>query len=327
LAGAATFLKGRGLTDYHRLDLNQVTIVPAGSAHHIPYLVYLARGRDYEKPAVIVLLDSDGEGDSAKKQLLRSGPLKPLKLKASLILQVNDVAATLPHIPSGASKAVDMEDLVPAELCLLAAKEYFAELSIAATPDLTALNQAAISAKLEPNKSAFDAIVAACAAINSELHLDKIGFARAILRVVHKLEANDPGNAGLKEFINAMKALFTRLASMRREAMREMTQDRVTQRVDRAKKAFLQDHPAGARKEEASSLFDEMENSLDESDESDEIRRKFDSLRRRFHLSEDVMKRIENFDQFVEELGRIRYAELLAADQAGEADGGDHQPS
>ncbi|MFZ1919987.1 MAG: hypothetical protein WAU58_20650, partial [Terriglobales bacterium] len=58
LAGAATFLKARGASDFQTLDLNRLTIVPAGSATHIPYLVYLARGRDYEKPAVIVLLDS-----------------------------------------------------------------------------------------------------------------------------------------------------------------------------------------------------------------------------------------------------------------------------
>src|SRR5260221_7146870 len=42
LAGTATFLKSRGATNFHTLDLNRLTIVPAGSASHVPYLVYLA---------------------------------------------------------------------------------------------------------------------------------------------------------------------------------------------------------------------------------------------------------------------------------------------
>jgi len=52
---------GRGKTE--RLDLNTLTIVPAGSASHIPYMVFLARGRDADQPAVVVLLDGDAEGN------------------------------------------------------------------------------------------------------------------------------------------------------------------------------------------------------------------------------------------------------------------------
>ncbi|HWO15327.1 MAG TPA: AAA family ATPase, partial [Solirubrobacterales bacterium] len=53
------------------LDLNQVTIVPAGSAPSVPYIVYLARGRDELKPACVALLDGDQAGKEAVKRLKR----------------------------------------------------------------------------------------------------------------------------------------------------------------------------------------------------------------------------------------------------------------
>jgi predicted ATP-dependent endonuclease of OLD family len=55
LAGASRWLKQLGVADRDRLDLNHITIVPAGGTRHIPYLVYLARGRDIDKPPVVVL--------------------------------------------------------------------------------------------------------------------------------------------------------------------------------------------------------------------------------------------------------------------------------
>ncbi|KLL09520.1 AAA family ATPase, partial [Protofrankia coriariae] len=72
LAGASRWLAGRGAAARERLDLNKITIVPAGGTPHVPYLVYLARGRDVEKPPVIVLLDNDKAGDEARNPLCQS---------------------------------------------------------------------------------------------------------------------------------------------------------------------------------------------------------------------------------------------------------------
>jgi hypothetical protein len=66
IAGMTTHLRAKGESKLETLDLNHITVVPAGSSSHIPYLVYLARGRDVEQPAVIVLLDSDKSGNDAK---------------------------------------------------------------------------------------------------------------------------------------------------------------------------------------------------------------------------------------------------------------------
>ncbi|MCY7275882.1 MAG: AAA family ATPase, partial [Phormidesmis sp. CAN_BIN44] len=50
IAGATTYLRSKNTPNLETLDLNHITIVPSGSASHIPYLVYLARGRDVEQP-------------------------------------------------------------------------------------------------------------------------------------------------------------------------------------------------------------------------------------------------------------------------------------
>jgi hypothetical protein len=53
--------------------------------------VYLARGRDVEKPAIIVLLDSDKGGNEAKKSILRGGPKRNQLLNPNYILQLGDL--------------------------------------------------------------------------------------------------------------------------------------------------------------------------------------------------------------------------------------------
>jgi len=74
LAGVSSHLRALGVAKIDTLDLNSVTIVPAGSASSIPYLIYLARGRDVVRPPCVALLDSDAAGNDAVKALARGGP-------------------------------------------------------------------------------------------------------------------------------------------------------------------------------------------------------------------------------------------------------------
>ena len=74
LAGMSTLLGAEGFSYEERLNLNQVTLVPAGGASgNVPYMTYLARGRGVDKPAVVVLLDGDSAGDEAVKELTPNG--------------------------------------------------------------------------------------------------------------------------------------------------------------------------------------------------------------------------------------------------------------
>ena len=128
IAGATTYLRSIGTPNLETLDLNQITIVPSGSASHIPYLVYLARGRDVEQPAVIVLLDSDNSGNDAKKQLYKGGGQhrKPL-LKEQFILQVGDLSEEFSLAINDVSSKLEIEDIIPLPICIAAIKSYLQE--------------------------------------------------------------------------------------------------------------------------------------------------------------------------------------------------------
>ena len=77
LAGAARRLRSlSGVAASETLDLNEITIVPTGGAAHVPYLVFVALGRDVEQPTVIVLLDSEDEGNAAREALLNGVGLR-----------------------------------------------------------------------------------------------------------------------------------------------------------------------------------------------------------------------------------------------------------
>lgn len=112
LAGAARSIRKTGRPENESLDLNGMVIVPSGSASHVPYMVHLVRGRDAEKPPVVVLLDSDTAGDDAVK-LLKKKPLSGL-LTGDLDLQLGKVGQDVGGI-------AEIEDLPPPGLAAPAA--------------------------------------------------------------------------------------------------------------------------------------------------------------------------------------------------------------
>ncbi|MFS0518692.1 AAA family ATPase [Nostoc sp. UIC 10607] len=116
IAGAATYLRNCTETKIETLDLNTVTIVPADSVSQIPYLVYLARGRDVEQPAVIVLLDSNQSGNNAKIQLRKGVPSRKNLLPEEFIIQIAEMQSgiTLSH----GITLTDLEDLIPLPICV-----------------------------------------------------------------------------------------------------------------------------------------------------------------------------------------------------------------
>lgn len=320
LAGAATLLKERGATDFETLDLNKITIVPTGSATHVPYMVYLARGRDVEQPAVIVLLDSDGEGNKALK-MLKKGEVKhkPL-LRPEYILQLAQLTTDLETVPSTVPSLVEIEDLIPFHICLEAAKRYLTD--FCERSDLIAsLNAQLVVSQFTNNESVFKALEKAFAQLDVELHLDKLGFARSVGEVTKQCvtdgdRASSDDKAALVQFEASFKVLFRKLGSMQRAAVRELMAERVGSRVDRTIDRFVQDFDRSARREQAVALFEELEHVLDDSKEGDAIRMELKAIYRDFHLDEGLTRPVEDYDEFKSRLKRIRYSALLMIDES-----------
>jgi predicted ATPase len=313
MAGAATFLRARGILGLETLDLNQITIVPAGSASQVPYMVYLARGRDVEQPAIMVLLDSDQAGNDAKKLLLRGGPQRNQLLRPDFILQIGDLKTEF-RVSEEDRIIRETEDLIPLPIAVEAAQRYATEVSGAR--DVNWLNEARVREKQKSSDLGVFKSIAACfaEAAPESLHIEKLGFSRYVIEVANIFAKSNLSShqESVVQFEKDFKILFAKLNSMRREAERELSSERVSQRINRAKKSFIRDHTTGAKREEAHVLLEDMEHALDDSLESDYVKLAIQKLRREFQISTEMTEAIDDYGDFIERLNEIEYAGRIA---------------
>lgn len=314
LAGATAILRTQGAATIETLDLNQVTIVPAGSAGHVPYMVYLARGRDVEKPAVVVLLDSDPSGNEAVSNLRK---LKSAKLPPEYIIQIGGLNSALLR-QSTDQPLLETEDLIPFELCAIAARAYLhefcgieveesnlnAELIKKSLHELTTAAEAA-GEKKKP--STFDGIEDVVGRIGDGIHIEKLGFARNVIRFSSK-NKSDPSVA---DFLANMKTLFKRLGDCQRRAVRDLTTDKVSKRIERAKDKFARDYPSAATREQALVFCEEIAAVLSQDDESDAVDVAVKKMKRDFELETDVTKPVANYESFREAIEKLKYVGLM----------------
>ena len=305
LAGATRHL--RSLPDVaasETLDLNGITIVPAGGAAQIPYLVFVALGRDVEQPTVIVLLDSDDEGNTARNVLLNGVGLRGRRtqlLKGDHIVQIGDVHEHL----------IETEDLVPLELAVAATKKYVKDYCSWNDDSLSRImREAVVTHHVREPQRIFAGMRDFLASLDTNVRMQKVGFARAVVAVVQAGQAD-----GIPEFEARMKTLLGKLNRMRRRAMRERAVERVGKRFEREKDKFLQDHPDRATREQVGLFLEAAEEVLDDSLEGDQIRTELKELRREFVLEEEVTRDVEKYGRLKERLVEIRYAPLRAVQE------------
>lgn len=229
------------------------------------------------------------------------------------ILQLGELTAV--QGPTG-RPLVETEDLIPLPICTEATQQYVRDVCVADADMVRRVTEEAITAAAAEGRGIFKAIEDCLRTIDPQLHIEKIGFARAVIETVIRLAAqpkDDPAVATiLSAFATNMKALFQRLRQMQRQAERELTSERVSARVTRAKASFLQDHATGAKREHAFVLFEEIEAALDSSEEADQIRLELQALRRDFRIDDDLTEAIEEYGLFCERLERVQYAGRLA---------------
>ncbi|WP_427923938.1 AAA family ATPase [Streptomyces sp. cg40] len=308
LAGVSAGLRRHRTSALEQLDLNTITLVPAGSAPHIPYLVYLARGRDVDKPAVIVLLDGDRSGNEARKKLIRGPQGKPL-LDDKFVLQLNELPAA--HITSSRPQgAVAIEDLIPLEIGVAAVKRYASVfLTVAEARKLESL--CTDDVRFDGDEGTHDALQEAAARVVEGFHLDKVGLARNVLDVLsHDKDVPAEAVAVLER---NFRTLFRELGSRQRNALREIATERTTSKIKRLRGSFLQDRPDSATREQAALLFEDIEAALDNSVDADDLRIQLQALRRDFALDEEQLGPVDDFPAFQAALQSLAYRPVNAA--------------
>lgn len=313
LAGMSDLLTRAGVASTERLDLNQITLVPAGAASHVPYMTYLARGRDADKPAVIVLLDGDEEGDRAVKDLARGGPRKKQLIRPQYVTQLKP--GEIPNItsdyPSG-PRAI--EDLVPIEIGLAAARAYFREMGSEEPEEFPSVET--VTRALSNSKGVFEAIQEELARSGSGLHLEKLGFAR------HTLIAYEECNTeAAKTMRDRFVALFSHLTVKQRQAEREREQESIAARVDREVNLFLRDRFARATKADVVVLLERIEALIDQSIEGDSLLITIRRIRDEFDLHRDLEGPISDSTTLGARIETLKYAEILASQPEAQAAG------
>lgn len=304
LAGMARRLQSNGADGTEYLDLNSVTIVPAGGASQIPYLVFLARGRDVEKPAVIVLLDADKAGNDARRSIKKGGAYKRPLVDADLVAQLgdDDLADLITDRTNG---VIEIEDLVPLPIAAEAAAEYLRTF-VGADVDLSKadLDQPSSEAVLDR------VATLASAGLAEPVEIQKVGFARHVLRVIEH-EPTRFSTADIETLDSNFATLFRRLTFMQREAMRRVATSRVSTRFERAVAAFLDDHADAARRTDVSIAFEEIGHALDDSDEGDLVRQELARLRRQHQLDVTPKSDVVDFVDLRRSIARLPHLARL----------------
>ena len=305
LAGMSTILHRQEYSTNEHLNLNDITLVPAGSASHVPYMTFLARGRDADKPAVVVLLDGDGEGDREVKVLRRGGPRYKQLLRPEYIVQLK------PGIEGVTSDRVGgpltIEDLIPVPIALAAVTSYVEDM------DLQSVDEAALRIRvdqaLQDGTSIFDAVQVAIVELGLDLHLEKLAFARHALSAC-SCDASDAGVEMRRRFAS----LFAHLTPIMRQADRERAGASISQRIERAKDRFVRDHERRfPTRADLVALLERIVEEIDDDIEGNAILGEIRIMNADYDLTQDLNAVIEDRDELIARLETLQYVEVASS--------------
>lgn len=301
LSGMNTRLRLAGAAPSAILDLNQVTLVPGGT--NMPYMLYLARGRDQFKPACAVLLDSDGAGKEARRQILKGGAKGRPTVPEDLIVMLGEAvpgAVTEPGVV-----VEEPEDLVPLPLAGIAARRYATHLLGLSGADTAALTDEAILAGVSAKTpSLWNAIETAFRSA-FDTGIGKAGFAKEL--IAHLSEhANDEVQPVEMKVIDANFAtLIAKLSTTLTTARETEAARRRDRRVKQLITEFFEAHPDGCIQDQALVLLRRIDAAADDTEIGDVIRAGLATIRRDHKLSENPLERIADFPVFRTELERL----------------------
>uniref|UniRef100_UPI001BCA8981 ATP-dependent nuclease n=1 Tax=Rhizomonospora bruguierae TaxID=1581705 RepID=UPI001BCA8981 len=320
LAGMSNALRVRRPEVARMLDLNEVTIVPAGSADSVPYIAYLARGRDPIKPPCVALLDGDDAGRMAVGKLRRSEANRKPVLDEKFVVCLDTWATARPASAVDDIKVVastisgnvtEIEDLIPARIAVYAARSYATRLLGLGDEDAAKLKEAGLKTRLDSGRPLWDCLKDSFAE-TFDASIDKVGFAREVVSHLNHVPLDGRRPAEVKTLEDNFIALLSDLTDLLEDAEISETQRRREKRMGRIVRGFLDDYREGVTRTVADSRLREIESSLDDSAAHDDLRIKIAALRRDFSLRTDPTRTITDFPSFRQRLEDLTRQERLA---------------
>lgn len=308
LAGlSAHIAKFTGLAS-EGIDLNEVTIVQCGGADAIPYMAYLARGRDTVKPPCVALLDGDKAGQQAER-LLRKSEANGRRVLANEYILRLDLWAASAELKFDAVKVREIEDLLPIPIARRAAINYLSRFADVSAENVGAFSAEAIAAALKSGDgSLWDALSSTYRQAFDGEHLEKAGLAREVVSLV----TTNPAVEGADQLRERFTALLEHIARTLDAAAAHEAQARGSDRLERIIQRFEKDYPTGIKKHDARRLIAEVQTTLDGADFPDELRGKANRLTRDFQLDVLAEPRVPNFEAFRQQFLELRLSDRLA---------------
>lgn len=300
LTGALSLLRRRGHPTSELIDLNEVTIVPCASASHVPYMAYLARGRDTLKPPCVALLDDDTSGRDAISKLTKGEADGKRILQDRHIINLGDWAKDADLALAAGTVVVEPEDLIPVAVAVEGARYYahrFLGLPVGATAALQANDVLNILG--DHRGSIFAALKAAFAAAFNGKSLQKVGFSKELVYYLERAAAENPRPTGLPAFEQNFSALIQYLGDALGDAGSSESNVRDLDRVERIIKSFIHDFSNGMSRDTANRLLRDIDSVLDDSEEHDSIRQRMSAMRRSHHLTVDPLAPVEDSELFL----------------------------
>lgn len=291
------------------LDLNSVTVVSAGGADSIPYMVYLARGRDAMKPPCVVLLDGDTAGKQAEQVLKRGEARKKRVLQDRYIVRLDTWASTAGIEFDPGVVVQEIEDLVPIVIAHRAALNYLARFNNLHQLNTAAFTPERISAGLESyGGRLWEALHNAYQEAFPEEHLEKAGLAKEIVLFIEIMPDSKESEVIRQRF----GALTSLLSDRLDDAATAEDRDRSDDRLKRAVKNFSRNHPSGMKKYDANKLIREIESALATSSMGDSILSRVFRISRSFELDDLASPNVPRFAEFREQIKALSSSERVA---------------
>ncbi|MGP0221460.1 hypothetical protein [Paenarthrobacter sp. NCHU4564] len=317
LAGASAHLIRLNAAPDEVLDLNTVTIVAAGSADSIPYMVYLARGRDSVKPPCVALLDGDNAGKEAARVLRRGEARKKRVLPDACIVEIASWASSAGLVAEDGVVFSEIEDLVPIPLLREAALAYVERFLSPEEIDVNALSlDAVIKSVGTKNGNAWEGLSATYQTAFVGEHIEKVGLAREVIRRV----AENPEDSQSVLFLDRFGQLTRHLAQTLRAAKQDEDQRRSDNKIKRLVSSFKRDFPGGVMQFKAKRLLQEIQAALGDSQYSDSIAMDVRSIERDFELDgRRPQEQVAQYEEFKTRLDGLLVLEKLSY-QDGQGD-------
>jgi energy-coupling factor transporter ATP-binding protein EcfA2 len=309
LAGMNMRLLRAGTLPSQCFDLNQVTIVPGGS--NIPYMLYLARGRDQIKPACVVLVDGDTAGETARKQIRRGGAHGKPTVAEDLVVLVSEWASLAqPEVTSGVVVR-ETEDLIPATVAVAAARRY-ARKFLGHDEDTakSIVEDDVVSRLPQKGGSLWDALAESFESTFGT-NISKAGFAKELLAYLADSVGSTSRPVGVPALDRNFGSLIHHLADTLNRARERESDNRRDQRLERIIDTFISDYPTGCTRDRAATTLKRIDAAVDDTAAGDIIQAGTARLRREFKLTTEPLKNVDGYADFLERFSNLRHLERL----------------